>query len=78
VRRPQYLTVEEAAELLRRSPRSVHELTRSRRIPHRRLPGMRRLLFLADELEAWCDGCQLDVAEYEDGSRVVRPMEWDE
>jgi excisionase family DNA binding protein len=75
VRRPDYLTVEEAAELLRRSPRSVHELTRSRKIPHRRLVGMRRLLFLADELEAWADGAELETIELADGSRVVRPIE---
>ena len=78
MRRPAYLTVEEAAELLRRSPRSIHELTRLRRIPHRRLPGMRRLLFLEDELKAWVDGCELEVRNLADGSRVVRPMGWEQ
>jgi excisionase family DNA binding protein len=73
VRRPQYLITEEAAEMTRRSPRSIHELTRSRRIPFRRLPGMRRYLFLADELEAWANGAELEVSETADGGVVVRP-----
>ena len=40
-----YLLVEDVAERLRCSTRTVHELTRTNAIPHRRLPGSRRCLF---------------------------------
>jgi excisionase family DNA binding protein len=65
----QYLTVEEVAELLRSTPRSVHGLTQQNRIPCRRLPGVRRLLFVEEELEAWINGAELEVV---DDGRVVR------
>jgi excisionase family DNA binding protein len=55
VRSP-FLTVPEVADHLRCSARSIHELTRFRRIPHRKLPGGRRILFLRAELDAWVDG----------------------
>jgi excisionase family DNA binding protein len=68
-----YLLVEEVAERLRCSTRSVHELTRTNRIPFRRLPGSRRCLFLVVELEAWEAGAQLDVKELGEGGRLVVP-----
>jgi excisionase family DNA binding protein len=68
-----YLLVEEVARLLRCSTRSVHELTRAREIPHRRLPGTRRCLFTAADLAAWMDGAQLEVVELPKDGRVVRP-----
>lgn len=68
-----YLLVEDVAERLRCSTRSVHELTRLREIPHRRLPGSRRCLFLVEELEAWEAGAPLEVVEMARGGRVVRP-----
>lgn len=68
-----FLTVEQAAPLLRMSRRTVYELTRARAIPHRRLCGRRRCLFLLDELTMWLDGAALEVLELEDGGRVVRP-----
>jgi excisionase family DNA binding protein len=68
-----YLRVEDVAERLRCSTRSVHELTRTNAIPHRRLPGTRRCLFREDELAAWEDGAALDVVELTRGGRVVRP-----
>jgi excisionase family DNA binding protein len=70
-----YLTVAEAAALTRRSPRSIHELTRTARIPHRRPAGTLRCLFLEDELQAWMDGCGLEVVEAVGGGRVVKPVE---
>ena len=72
--RSPYLTVAEVAERLRCSTRSVHELTRRRRIPHRRLPGGRRCLFLAAELEAWEAGAALETLERPEGGRIVRPV----
>lgn len=71
----QFLTVEEAAELLRCSTRSVHGLTTAGRIPHRRLAGQRRILLVEDELLAWIDGAPLEVLESPDGGRVVKPVE---
>jgi len=66
-----YLVTEEVAERLRCSIAKVHELTRLRAIPHRRLPGSRRCLFLVADLEAWEAGGELQVRELERGGRVV-------
>jgi excisionase family DNA binding protein len=68
-----FLVAEEVAERLRCSLRTIHELVRTRRIPHRRLPGSRRLLFRVDELAVWEDGAALEVIEPPGGGRVVRP-----
>ena len=68
-----YLLVEDVAERLRCSTRTVHELTRTKSIPHRRLPGSRRCLFRSDELEAWERGSPLEVTELPRGGRVVIP-----
>lgn len=69
-----YLVVEDVAELLRCSVRTVHELTRSNRVPHRRIAGTRRCLFLEHELRAWIeDAPELEVVQRRDGSRIVRP-----
>jgi hypothetical protein len=69
-----YLLVEDVAERLRCSTRSIHELTRSCTIPHRKLPGSRRCLFLASELEMWESGAQLEAVELPRGGRVVKPV----
>jgi excisionase family DNA binding protein len=69
-----YLLVEEVARMLRCSTRSVHELTRRREIPHRRLPGTRRCLFSAADIAAWMDGAPLEVVELPRNGRVVRPQ----
>jgi excisionase family DNA binding protein len=68
-----YLLVEDVARLLGCSVRTVHERTRLAEIPHRRPPGTRRCLFLADELRDWLDGAQLELVELARGGRVVRP-----
>jgi excisionase family DNA binding protein len=68
-----YLVVEEVAEQLRCSPRTIHELTRTRAIPHRRLPRTRRCLFDREELAAWLStGGELETIELRDGGRIVR------
>ncbi len=67
-----YLTVEEVAEHLRCSPRTIHELTRMGLIPHRKLPTQRRCLFLPAELEAWADGAALERVDLAGGGRAVR------
>jgi excisionase family DNA binding protein len=66
-----YLIVEEVAVRLRMSKASVHELTRTGAIPHRRLPGARRCLFLECELEAWEAGGELELRELPRGGRIV-------
>lgn len=69
-----FLTVDETADLLRCSRRVIHEFTRTRTIPHRRLPGQRRILFLQAEVETWVtDQPELEVIELERGGRIVRP-----
>ncbi len=68
-----YLLVEDVAARLRCSRRTIHELTRTNAIPHRRLPGGRRCLFREDELDAWVEGAPLEVVELTRGGRVVRP-----
>lgn len=68
-----YLLVEDVAERLRCSARTIHELTRTKAIPHRRLPRGRRCLFLLDELEAWEAGAPLEVIEMPRGGRLVQP-----
>ena len=69
----QYLLVEDVAERLRCSTRTIHQLTRTCSIPHRRLPGARRCLFRAEELDAWEAGTPLEVVQTPAGGRVVRP-----
>lgn len=71
--RSPYLLVEDVAERLRCSTRKIHELTRTAAIPHRRLPGSRRCLFLEAELESWEAGAALELRELADGGRIVRP-----
>ena len=68
-----FLSVPEVAERLRCSRRTIHELTRGRKIPHRKLPGRRRCLFRPDELEAWENGAQLHVTELPRGGHVSPP-----
>jgi excisionase family DNA binding protein len=51
VARPQFLTVEEVAELLRVSPRSVYDWVSQGIIPHRKAG--RRTIFLLDEILEW-------------------------
>ncbi len=71
-----FLTVEEVAELLRTSPRVIHERTRLRQIPHRRLPGTRRCLFVREEVELYVtDQPDLEIIELDRGGRIVRPKE---
>lgn len=72
--RSPYLDVAEVAARLRCSTRSIHELTRHCAIPHRKLPGGRRCLFLEDELRTWEDGAELYVVERPAGGRIVRPV----
>jgi hypothetical protein len=69
-----YLLVEDVAERLHCSTRTVHERTRLSEIPHRRLPGSRRCLFLEVDLAAWENGAPLELVELPRGGRIVKPV----
>ena len=71
----QFLTVEDVAQKYGISKRTVHEWTRTQRIPHRILPGGRRCLFEEWALGAWEDGAVLELIELYGGGRIVRPVE---
>ena len=45
-----FLTVEQVAELLHVSPKTVFNMTRDGRLPARRLPGTRRYLYVRQEI----------------------------
>ena len=70
----QFLTVEDIAERYGISRRTVHELTRTQRIPHRVLPGGRRCLFEEWALGLWEDGSDLERIDLHGGGRIVRPV----
>jgi excisionase family DNA binding protein len=69
---PRYLVTEEVAELLRQSVRSVQEKTARGEIPHTRIAGMRRTLYVPDELYAWLAGGDLETVDLPRGGRLVR------
>lgn len=69
-----FLSVAQVANRLHSSRRKVHEMTRLKLIPHRKLPGSRRCLFRPDELEEWENGAPLETMELPLGGRVVRPV----
>ncbi len=71
--KPSYLVTSEVAVRLRCSIRTVHELTRRNAIPHRKMPGSRRCLFVESELNRWQDGETLEAIALEKGGRIVRP-----
>jgi putative molybdopterin biosynthesis protein len=48
---PQFLTVEEVAEMLRLKPRTIYNMVSQRRIPFRKAG--RQLLFDVGEIEKW-------------------------
>jgi predicted DNA-binding transcriptional regulator AlpA len=69
-----YLGVQDIAEMLSMSPWSVYDKARTGRLPHRKPPGSRKLLFLEDEVRAWVDGAELEVFSTAGGGRVCRPI----
>ena len=69
----QFIGIDEVAERYGVSVRVIHGRTSAAAIPHLKRNGLRRLLFRADWLDSWDDGASLEVVEYPDGSRAVRP-----
>ena len=53
IQMPKFLTVEEVAELLRVSPRSVYDWVSNREIPFHKAG--RRTIFLLDEILEWTE-----------------------
>ena len=49
----QYLTINQCAELIGRSPSAIRNLSKRRKIPYRKAGG--RLTFLAQEIQEWID-----------------------
>ncbi|MFL5922325.1 MAG: helix-turn-helix transcriptional regulator [Gaiellaceae bacterium] len=72
-RTARFLLVEDVAGRYGIARRTVHELTRTGRIPHRVLPHTRRVLFEEEWLRAWEDGAELERVDLPGGGRIVRP-----
>jgi len=70
---PAYLLSEDVQKLLGVSDRTLKSFVARRAIPHRRLPGVRRTLFVEQEIAEWVDGAELEVVETPAGGRVVKP-----
>jgi|SRR5215510_8258447 len=51
--RPEFLTVEEIAEMLRVKPRTIYDMVAQNRIPYRKVG--RRVVFLLTEILEWTD-----------------------
>jgi excisionase family DNA binding protein len=68
-----YLSLDQAARLLGLSAYTVRTRAAVGEIPHRKLAGSSRILFLEAELVAWVDGAELERVDTRDGARVVRP-----
>jgi excisionase family DNA binding protein len=51
--KPQFLTVDELAEMLRVKPRTIYEMVSQDRIPYRKVG--RRVVFLLAEILEWTD-----------------------
>jgi excisionase family DNA binding protein len=66
-----YLLVEDIAARYGVSVRTVHSWTAAGRIPHRKIPGVRRCLFLEAELADWENGGR--VVEVENGRAKAEP-----
>lgn len=67
-----FLTVEEVAARYRTSRKSIHDRTRTGRIPYLKRRGFRRILFSVADLDAWDAGADLESVDLPDGSRAVR------
>ena len=68
-----FLLIGAAAERYGVSVRTLHRRCEAGAFPHRKLPGLRRLLFDPAHLEAFEDGAELERVELPNGGRLVRP-----
>jgi predicted DNA-binding transcriptional regulator AlpA len=67
------LLSEEVAALVGMAPSTLAEHCRRGRFPCRRLPGTRRYLFPAADVQAYLDGCELEVKLLGNGGVIVKP-----
>jgi hypothetical protein len=67
------IRVEQAADFLGCSVRTMHERARLGQVPHRRPAHTRRLLFFTSELLEHLDGAELERRDLPGGGRIVRP-----
>lgn len=63
--REPFLTLPQVAELLHISTKTAHAMAREGRLPARRLPGMRKYLFVRSEILELVDKSRVAVAETE-------------
>jgi predicted DNA-binding transcriptional regulator AlpA len=68
------MLVAEVSPLVGMAPSTLAEHCRRGRFPHRKLPGSRRLLFPAADVQAYLDGCELETRLLGDGGRIVKPV----
>lgn len=67
------MTLEEVAPIIGMAHSTLAEHCRRGRFPCRRLPGTRRYLFPAADVQAYLDGCELEVRHLADNGIIVRP-----
>ena len=70
-----FLRTEEAAEFLSLSVDTLLRKASAGTVPHRRIAGVRRLLWLEAELVDWINGAELETITAANGGRVTRPIE---
>jgi hypothetical protein len=68
-----YLLTEDIAERYGATVRWIDEESRCGRLPHRKLPGRRRRLYLLEELDAFDNGAPLETVTLPNGGKHVRP-----
>ena len=66
-----FLTVQQVADLLHVSPKTVFNMTRDGRLPARRLPGSRRYLYVRQEILDLLDENRTDTAEAVEGEEAA-------
>jgi hypothetical protein len=70
-----YFVVDDVMRRYGVARRTVHEWTRLGLVPHRVLPGTRRVLFEEEVLQAFDEGAELERVDLPNGGRIVRPVE---
>lgn len=69
----EWMLLEDVAAELGVSRATVGEWASRCMLPHRKLPGRRRIFVPRADFAAWMDGCELEVRRLADGGRVVKP-----
>lgn len=72
--RSEWMNTKEAAEYLGRSVRFVLDRAPRGAIPSRLPAGCRDRLYLAAELDAWIEGCELENVRTANGGHICRPV----